>query len=195
MRILKEFFIIGTLSLCLFSCEIFRLGYTDLNNQYVPKKPKFKLKDKSNNEFPDNLDTINVYMLKESYYQGKAHPALDDKYSELNKIIRFIKFYSNGRCLSFSISAKEEFGNNNKLKEDNLNPNNANYSKNYYFSKDGKKISIESFVFGEGTGLYVILDYFLSSSGDTLTMIHDNSKEVYVKEKLPSNWKKYRIDW
>jgi hypothetical protein len=194
MGIIK-IFLIAILVSSILSCKIFEIGYNNENGQYVPRKPNFKLKDKENNNIPNRLDTINIYRRTQSYYQGKIEPLLDDKYSQLNKIIIYMKFYSNGRCLSFSISSVDDFGNVNKLKETDLNPNNSNCNKKYYFSKDGKMINVESFGWGDGCGIYLTMNYFLDNSGDTLTMIYNDSKDIYVKEKLPSDWEKYKVDW
>ena len=170
-------------------------GYTDTNGQYVPKKPNFKLKDKPNHDL-GNLDTINIYKHYQSYYQGKRHPSPDDEYSRLNKIVNYLKFYQKGRCLDIVIKAKDELGNISQLKEIDLSPNNLSNSKEYYYSKNGREIVKESFVYGEGYGTYVTLKFMLNSKGDTLTFDDGKgSKSIYVKEILPKKWGKYRVDW
>ncbi len=171
-------------------------GYRNDKGQYVPKKPNFKLKDKPNNNIPNNLDTVNLYKHYQSYYQDKIHPSPDDKYSRLNEITNYIKFYPNGRCLNITITAKDELGNPNQLKELNLDPNNSYCSKEYYHSKDGKEVYIERFVYGEGFGMYSVTSFVLNKIGDTLTFDnHKGSKSIYVKEILPIDWQKHKVDW
>lgn len=184
------------LSIILSSCNVFEKGYRNDNGQYVPKNPNFKLKDKPNNVIPSNLDVENIYKHYQSYYQGKIHPSPDDKYSRLNEITNYIKFYPNGRCLNITIKAKDELGNPNQLKEYNLDPNNTYCSKEYYHSKDGKEVHNESFVYGEGYGMYIITSFVLNKTGDTLTIADKKgSKTIYVKEVLPESWKKYKVNW
>jgi len=187
--------LVMALLLMMFSCSLFKTGYIDGNQQYVPKTPRFKLKDKKNNIIPYNLDTTNIYKLYRTDYRGKVHPSIDDKYSELNKRKSYLKFYSNGRVLSFSTPFKGDFGDERLLEEGDLNPNNPYYSKEYYYSNDGKVIKIEDFVYGEGFGSYIIFDYYISSSGDTLTNFYKDTKEVYIREAIPKNWQKYSPDW
>ncbi len=177
----------------------FELGKDDENGQYVPKHDRFKFKDKPNNVFPPILDTINIYKLMEAYRKDyMVYPIntySQESYPWLKRNVSYIKFYSNGRCLSFSIPTKNETGLELSLTRADLNPNNPYSSKDYFYCKDGKKIQIENFIYGEGYGMYVIFDYFLNETGDTLKMIYKNSVDVYVKEKLPSNWEKYKVDW
>ncbi|MCF6348452.1 MAG: hypothetical protein L3J20_09160 [Flavobacteriaceae bacterium] len=202
MRTIKIIFIALIPLLIISSCNLlginglFEKGYRNDNGQYVPKNPNFKLKDKPNNVIPSNLDFVNIYRLHQRYYQGKIHPSPDDKNSRLNSLINYKKFYSNGRCLNVVISAKDELGNPNQLKESNLDPNNTYCSKEYYHSKDGKEVYNERFVYGEGYGMYIITSFVLNKTGDTLTIADKKgSKTIYVKEKLPINWKKYKVDW
>ncbi len=176
---------------------LFEKGYRNDNGQYVPKNPNFKLKDKPNNHIPSNLDFVNIYRLYQRYYQGKLeYPSLENRYSGLNKILSYIKFYPNGRCLDIAILTKDELGNPNQLKEENLDPNNSYCSKEYYHSKDGKEVYKESFVYGEGYGMYSMTSFVLNKTGDTLTIADKKgSKTIYVKEILPINWKEYKVDW
>jgi len=180
---------------------VFEKGYRDDNDQYVPKKPKFKLKDKANNVIPSNLDIENIYRLDKMYYDGKQeYPFLPDDYrygdSRFDIGIQYLKFYQNGRCLNFSISSKNSLNDKNKIRETDLNHNNPNYSKEYYHSKDGDEVYIERFVYGEGYGMYSVTSFVLNEAGDTLIFDnHKGSKTIYTKEILPINWKKYNVDW
>ncbi len=207
MRAIKIHVAIILLALSASSCALigidhwFDSGKIDQNGQYVPKEEKFKLKDKPNHIIPTNLDILNIYRRVEMYYSGHMvypnnnYHTDNTSYSSLNQRVAYIKFHANGRSSSFSIPAKDEYGLDSNLMEKDLNPNNSESSKNYYFSKNGKDIQIESFVHGEGYGMYVIFDYFLNETGDTLKMVYENSVHVYVKEELPSDWKEYMIDW
>ena len=186
------------------SCGSLDKGFKDANGQYVPKKPNFKLKDKPNNIIPSNLDTVNIYRLVKLYDRGKLiYPKKNLTKEEQNSFLRelqmgvqYIKFYPKGRCLNISIKAKDELGSPNKLKEDNLNPNNAYCGKEYYHSNDGKEIYKESFVYGEGYGMYSMTSFVLNKTEDTLTIADKKgSKTIYVKETLPTDWQKYKVDW
>ena len=199
-KIVIVFFITVLLTSCgLLGIDVFfDRGYVNEHNQYVPKVPNFKLKDKPKNRIPTQLDTVNLYRLAKEYHGGVEVYSIDN-YNDIidnNKGLSYIKFYPNGRCLSFF--RPNIFYN---LQESDLNPNNDNYSKDYYYSKDGKKIKIESFVYGEGNGMYVSFDYFLNEKGDTLTNIYEpniparTSVSIYVKEEISKKWKKYPVDW
>ena len=140
---------------------------------------------------PNNLDTVNVYKLVKEYESGKLiYPV-----AQRDLIMKYLKFSANGRCLSFSLIAKNSSYTSFQLKESDLNPNDINSRKKYYFSKDGKNIEIESFVYGEGYGLYTTLNYVIDNSGDTITYTGPYTKSIYVKEKIPATWKKYKVDW
>ena len=156
--------------------------------QYLPKKPKYKLKDKDNNILPQNLDTTNIY---------RRYVNLEN----LDDYIHFLKFYPTGRLLSISIPAKDDFGFENCLKEWHLNPQNSDVQKGYYYSKDGKKAKMEAFYENYTENIFTLMqplllgeyhqdEFFLNSSGDTLTINGEN----YIKENIPQEWKKYSID-
>ncbi|HPE41370.1 MAG TPA: hypothetical protein PLI77_09825 [Bacteroidales bacterium] len=202
IKIFGLFFLIFFGSCSLIGIEHwFEAGKTDANGQYVPKRERYKLKDKPNNNIPINLDTVNIYKRIEMYQNGyMVYPTNNyypENYSyyELQDIVSFIQFYPKGRCVSIVISAKGDDGLVNSLKRSDLNPNKPENNKSYYFSSDGEKIEIETFVYGYGYGDYVILDYYLNEPGDTLKMIYKNSVDVYIKEVLPTEWEKYNIDW
>ncbi|MDR2221565.1 MAG: hypothetical protein LBE34_02385 [Flavobacteriaceae bacterium] len=176
------------------SCSVFQNGMTNHNEQYVPIKPHYKLKDKQE-IFPIMLDTIGVYKMTEMYNNGVLVYPISNSRDDLNNIYNYIRFYKNGRCLIFTIPSKNDLGMSNLLKESDLNPNNKNYSKSYYYSSNGTKIQIESFVCGDGKGHYVILDYMLSATGDTLLMQDKYVKIIYKKETIPLHWKSYKATW
>lgn len=190
------------LSFAFVSCNVLQNGYTNKYGQYVPKNPRFKLKDKQG-VFPVMLDTISVYKMSEMYHSGKlvfpkSYFSSEERYSstfEINQVNTYLNFYNNGRCLKFSIPVKDVFGIPNTLKESDLNPNNQFYSKNYYYSSNGTNIQIESFVYGDGQGHYVISDYTLDNSGDTLIMQDKYVKIIYKKETIPLSWNRYKIVW
>ena len=204
MGAIKFNFLLTLICFSILSCSSFDKGFTDTNGQYVPKKPNFKLKDKPNNNIPINLDVENIYRLVKLYDRGKLiYPkknlTKEEQYSFLRELqmgVQYIKFYPKGRSLYITIEAKDELGNLNQLREDNLNPDNAYCSKEYYHSIDGKEIYKESFVYGEGYGMYSITSFVLNKAGDSI-IIDDKkgSKAIYTKEILPINWRKYNVDW
>lgn len=55
---------------CLFYLFYFHC-FINEHNDYAPKRPRFKLKDRPNNNIPKNLDTINIYKLHYQYFQRK----------------------------------------------------------------------------------------------------------------------------
>lgn len=176
------------------SCTLLQNGYTDSNGHYVPKNPSFKLKDKKG-FINTKIDTIGIYKMEKVYNNGNLiYPSLNSN-DELNTIYNYIKFYGNGRCLFFSIPMKDSSSMPNLLKEQNLNPNNPHSNKNYYYSIDGKNIQIESFVYGDGRGHYVVLNYTLNDSGGVLTMQDQYTKMIYKKETIPVRWNKYKANW
>lgn len=163
-------------------------GYYNKYGIYVPKKPKYRLKDKSF-VFPPQLDTINVYKYVYLEHMGKVGFSLKDNiwppYS--SRRISYMKFYPKGRCIVFSVDIEKE------LKEHDLNPNYA--LKGYYVYNIRHEIHTETFGYGQGYGQYLNVKYFLSNTGDTLISDDGYTKRLYIKEKLPDNWKKYPIDW
>jgi len=205
MGTIKIQFFLTLLCFSILSCGSFDKGFTNHNGQYVPKNPNFKLKDKPNNNIPSNLDTSNVYRLSERYEGGKLiYPkknlTKEEYYSFLRELQmgnQYIKFYPNGRCLSFTVKVKDSLmSDTNILTKADLNPNNPNCSKEYYHSKDGKEVYKESFVYGEGYGMYSMTSFVLTKKGDTLTFDnYKGSKSIYVKEILPIDWQKYKADW
>jgi len=200
IKLVIAFFLISFTSCSLIGIDHwFESGKEDENGQYVPKRERFKLKDKPNNIIPANLDTINIYKLAEAYRKDyMVYPIntySQESYQWLKGNVSYIKFYPYGRSLSFTIPTKDENGFELNLTRADLNPNNPFSSKDYYYSKDGIKIQIENFIYGEGYGMYVIFDYFLNETGDTLNMVYKNSVDVYVREILPSDWKEYKVDW
>jgi hypothetical protein len=190
------------LSLILVSCAITQRGFTDHNGQYVPKNPRFKLKDKPGMVVFENLDTSNIYKMVK-YYIGdelvypKNYLTNEENYSfkrELQEGIQYIRFFPKGRCLKFTIPVVDVSG-ANMLNQTDLNPNNTNYNKCYYFSNDGRNIKIETFTLGDGFGTYVILNYILNNAGDTITYSDQYNKIIYDKEIIPSYWRTYEVDW
>ena len=191
MGAIVRFLAFIALPLLLGACSVLKKGYIDNNQQYVPKNPNFKLKDKG---LHTNVDIIVLYRMVEMYTNGNLVYPLLNSNNELNNINNYIKFYENGRCLSFSIPVKNTLEMTNYLKEEDLNPNNHHYNKNYY-SSDGEHVKIESFVPGDGQGYYVILNYIINNV-DTLIFKDKNTKIVYKKEIIPINWNnKYKVDW
>ncbi len=190
--------------LCLFfgACSVLDNGFVNHNGQYVPKHPKFKLKNKQGNVI-DGIDTLAIYKRAEVYYEGKLifpkrNFSKNERYSfifEMNQVNAFFKFYNKGRCLMLHIPVKDSLGAYRTLKESDLDPNNEHCSKDYYYSADGKNIQIERFVYGEGKGYYTISNYILNESKDTLTLEHEYLKTIYKKEAIPLNWKRYKVDW
>lgn len=180
------------------------LGYTNQYGKYVPKKPAFKLKDKTF-LFPTPLDTVNIYKKVYDEYMGKPEFSLKDSiwgsYYPEYRLLYYMKFYSKGRVTFFSKRTKFGSQMNDQLGESDLNPNYMN--KGYYYY-NGKKIATEHFVYGQGYGMYITLDYYLSNSGDSLIHYEGfryvnhfdiRGKSIYIREKLPADWKKYPIDW
>lgn len=193
MGSIKKPVILIFLLIIFYSCSLLEKGFTNSNNQYVPKKPKFKLKDKPGNTIPPKLDLQNIYILKESFFDNKpvTYYGNDESYEKYNS---YYKFYENGRCLSFALK-KDNFGNPNLLTKEHLNPNNAYYGKDYYYSFDGTNLEIESFVYGTGYGNYITRYFLLSENGDTLTLQDSRSKEVYIVYEIPKSWNGFIVDW
>lgn len=178
----------------IFSCSIFNRGHFDQFGQYVPNNPHFDFKDKAENILPKNFSENSIYQLSEAFAQNiKIYPT--DSNTELDRVINYIRFYPNGRCLFFSIPSKDKLGNINQLKEEDLNPNNQHSKKNYYYSSDGNNIEVESFVFGNGNGLYTKTRYNLDSSSITLTMNESSMRMIYKKIELEGNWKSFPVNW
>ena len=160
------------------------LGYDNEYGQYVPKRPKYKLKDKKGHILLENLDTINIYC--RYYYSEYTH----------SDVIRIIKFYPEGRFLEIFIFEK----NFDKLKKDYLNPRDRRADMGYYYSKDGKKGLIEIFEGDNQPGLFLSYGYShrpfsLNSSGDTLSVYINGKYVTYIKEIIPETWEKYPVDW
>jgi hypothetical protein len=46
-----------------------------------------------------------------------------------------------------------------------------------------------------GDGRYIIGEYTLSFQGDTLELNTKDTREIYIKEIIPTNWIKYYASW
>ncbi len=178
-----------------FACGFLNNGFYNEYGQFVPKRPRFKLKDKPQNKIIENIDTVNVFKLSKMYYEGKEiYPNREvttrNYYPEYNTI--YIKFFSNGRVLTMSIPSMDSLGNLNNLNEKDLNPRKSNSFKKYYYGKDLFTFEIESFVRGESIGYYLRSKYMINAKGDTLTreMFEGKGSAIYVKEPLPKHWKR-----
>ena len=149
---------------------------------YVPNSPKYKLKDRKGDSIPKELDTLNLYKYY-GYYNEKGLLVKDTLDNKNWKI--YDKYCEKGRFYTFGAE---------KLTENILNPNHAN--KGYYiFDKKNRRIKSEIFTNGNG-GQFVIIKYRLSKKGDTLLSIEGKKNySVHIKEKIPSNWKRYKPDW
>ena len=184
-----------------FSCKFLSSGYTNEYNQFVPKREKFQLKKENGGRSIPQLDTVNIYRLVEKYYGNdrlfpNEHLSETDYTKKLFQQAKmYIMFYSNGRCLSFSIWSKDSLGNENSLKEQDMNPNSAHYGKDYYYGNTPNSLLIESFVYAEGDGRYLTFEYFINKDGDTIKMMDGKDLDIYVKELLPKDWKRYPVDW
>ena len=134
------------------SCSFLSSGYTNAYNQFVPKNEKYRFKNKKGGLLIPQLDTVNIYRLIEKYYgEDRLYPNEFLSETDYTKKMyqnskRYLKFYKNGRCLSFSISSKDSLGNENFLTNENLNPNSDYYGKDYYFSDASNSLYKESFV-------------------------------------------------
>lgn len=178
-----------------FLTACFEKGYDNAYGIYVPKKPKFKLKDKMF-MFPTNLDTNSIYVLEESYYDDKLTFSFKKdvwpEYSSSKNYVNAIVFLSRGRCLSVNLPLVNQKIDFKSMKSDNFSPE-MNH-KNYYFF-DGKKIQIESFVYGEGYGRYLIFDYFLDENGETLTKKYKLSESIYRRYSKPDDINFPEVNW
>ncbi len=164
--------------------QLFNRGKTNSHGQYVPKKDNYKLKNKKGFVKPEWLSTNAVYKL--------TNPAVLAEKTQKNTAQtkrHYIKFYPEGRCLSIYIPYI------NQLTETDLNPNNPYCSKDYYYSADGETIQFESFVYGEGYGKFVILNYTPASKGDSLILQQKKLQLIYKKEPLPNGWQTYPANW
>jgi hypothetical protein len=162
-----------------------------VDGHYVPKKPNYKFKDKENNIVPPNLDTVNVYR-EVATYSGEN--LTDMKYSY------FLKFYPKGRALKVQI-LRNKLEVLQKSYQEALSERTPYTTHGYYYSKDGEKIQIETFIYTNDTwpvaGMYKIDNYYLNATGDTLTMQNPKSDfiMIYVKEKIPRVLEDYPVNW
>jgi hypothetical protein len=67
--VIRNIVFIILISFTFVSCSVLQNGYTNEYGQYVPKIPRFKLKDKQG-VFPELLDTTNIYRMIEMYNDG-----------------------------------------------------------------------------------------------------------------------------
>lgn len=175
------------------SCKLLDNGFFDENNQYVPKNPKYELKNNFN-KGSITIDTASVYKLIKAYEDDALiYPIFINKKSFLktfNESNYYIKFYGNGRCLRFSKLRSDININGSELNNTDLDPDQNFYIKNYY-SYEGYNLLIENFYRGDGKGYYNITEYKISKDGDT---IKSNDK-VYIKQDIPQDWNKYKVNW
>jgi hypothetical protein len=161
-----------------------------VDGHYVPKKPNYKLKNKPGNIVPSNLDTVNVYRKIATYSGGIL--------KDMGKL-SFLRFYPNGRLLETRIW-EDESKLLQKSYQEALSTRDLYTTHGYYYSKDGEKIQIETFIHTYGwptSGMYDIDNYYLNATGDTLTMRNPKSDYImiYVKEKIPRVLEDYPVNW
>jgi hypothetical protein len=162
-----------------------------VDDQYVPKNPNYKFKDKANNIVPPNLDTINVYREVATYSGGIL--------TDMRPFYYFLKFYSKGRVLSARTYRKQS-ETLQKSYYEALSKRGVYTTHGYYYSKDGEKIQIETFIPTDGwpvSGAYNIDNYYLNATGDTLIRYNpkEDYKMIYVKEKTPRVLEDYPVNW
>ena len=181
--------------LCFYSCSFLSNGKYDDYGRWVPKHPRYRLKDKKGFVFPKQLDTTNIYKLEAIYDSsyGLVYPNDTLKWIghgfmiEYNKRNYYLKFCGN-RKLYRLFKTKDGLGNEVALTQEDFAPKNVLYS--YYYCKNGKDVFIESFVHDDGWGgVYYKAKWELSKSGDTLTQTDFNTHEIYVKVNLPDSLK------
>jgi len=173
------------------------MGKIDEDGRYVPRIPAYRYKNKKGHVQPRNLDIDNIYVLNRRVYRGGQEYPYNEWRNKYAKTTSYIKFYPDGRYLKFGRPARDSLGNSYQLKIKDLNPSkHGGPNRGYYFSSDGKKVSTEGFYRGDGSGTYIRFTYHLSTTGDTLTRMDDNTYEVYVKEILADSLRQeYEIDW
>ena len=170
-------------------------GYNNSYGIYIPKRPNFKLKDK---EFiyPPNLKKNSIYVLEEEYYDNELIFSFKKNiwpdYISSKNWANGIIFLDFGRCLGVNVPIINQEIDLKLSKPEDFNPA-KNHKEYFYYDMD--KIQIESFVYGEGYGRYLIFDYKLDESGNFLTQEYKLSKSVYKKYNLPLDFKIKKIDW
>lgn len=192
--------------LLLYSCSsILKLWYKDRDSVERPKKPRYKLAYKEDFKPPKQLDTLQVYSLayEANDYDGIVFPRYDyadsirkSNIKDKQCTILSIKFYPDSRCLLFNTPNNEY----PRVYECYMNRNGLEivYSgKDYYYSKDGKIIEIESYIYGDGIFSYYKFNYELTESGDTLIYRGKdyNAIRVYVRSPLPNGFKEPLDSW
>lgn len=166
-------------------------GHT-VDGHYVPKKPNYRFKDKENNIVPSNLDTVNVYREVATYSGGFLF--------DMGPWFYYLKFYPEGRLLKARIS-KDDTEAFQKSYQEISSRTEVSTTHGYYYSKDGEKIQIETFMYTNDTwptsGMYQIDNYYLNATGDTLTMQNPKSDfiMIYVKERTPRVLEDYPVNW
>lgn len=191
-KLIQKYVGIIIIAFCLLSaasCRNLKRGYFDANTQFVPKNPKFKLKDKETHILPTNLDTTNIYRLTKILVGGYEVPFPD------SSVYVYQQFYTKGRCLEFGIPSTDSLGQPNKLTYEIINPNNPYYKKSYYYSQGGNVFRVENFLKRKRKGRYAISKYFVSDKGETINMMRDNVKYIFEVETLPEEWSTHPVDW
>jgi len=186
-----------SVGIILFISSCISTGKIDEQGRYVPIFSCYRFKDKKGHIQPPKLDTSNIYRLRQGFYLGKEVYPFDSYNNEYKDYTSYIKFYGNGRCLRLGRPVKDEQGNDYVLLVDDLDPSKYDGpSREYYFSKDGIRITTEGFYRGDGGGIFIRSNYSISRGGDTLVHMKDKDYEIYVKEILPDSLKRdYEIDW
>lgn len=177
------------------SCSVISSGHYNENKEFVPKNPRFKFKNKAGFVLPKGLSTAGVYQKVASYSRGvqtyPVSPSNKANYTqEDNKSDSYIRFLDNGRYYSF---AKAKFPvspvvDKKRLTKADLNPYNRYYNRGYYFSRGDAQLRTETFVFGDGSGMYVYSDFVVEDGGKTLKRLWEHSMDVYELVDVPESW-------
>lgn len=172
----------------------FHIGITDENQQYVPKYPAFKLKDKAGFFTPKDLTLPTMFKLESSFYQGvQSYPVdTNDPYAKYKPLLNwevYMILYPKGRALKFGKSNSEALG------LEHIEPNRDFSTKAYYFPIDSSTIAVEIFLSADGLGRYMKTNYTITNNGSTLHQRHDRGMDIYQLVDSDLDLNHFTINW
>jgi hypothetical protein len=181
-------------------CAVFEEGYTNQYGQYVPINPDYELKDKAGFYISPVIDENVIYRMVKEYFgeqqvYGQPKSLIYDEWmQEYNSTNLYNIFLAKGRFLEVSTQKQDVYGNKIRISSANISTTLPRTFKGYYFFNNANYIEIETFVYGEGLGKYVQLEYSVTAVEDTLILSNDKRTAYYVRQDTIHNLP-FLVDW
>lgn len=179
-------------------------GHYNQYSQYVPKNPRYELKNKAGLVLPAELDFEGIYKLTSCTYRGEtSYPVTENmpyyKHDPCYNVSFYKYFFKNGRVLSFSTPSFNTDGSEYKLKPSDISEKRAFVNKEYWYSSTNSgMMQIESFFSANGQGKYSISNVVIKKGKLIFPEKNDQFQDASIYTLIPldkSLIHDFQIDW